>query len=42
MDEIIQELVNTNRWLGDDYKNSNYYREYLDKLNEDLKKATFN
>ena len=42
MGEIIEELSNTNKWLGSDYKNSRYYREYLDKLNEDLKLETFN
>lgn len=42
MDEIIDELVNTNKWLNDDYKNSNYYREYLDKICNDLKSATKN
>lgn len=42
MDEIIEELANTNKWLDDDYKNSNYYREYLDKVNKDLKEQTFN
>jgi FtsZ-binding cell division protein ZapB len=42
MNEIIEELLNTNKWLGDDYKNSNYYREYLDKVNKDLKEQTFN
>ena len=41
MDEIIQELVKT-KWLDDNYKNSNYFREYLDIVNKDLKKATFN
>ena len=41
MEEIIQELVET-KWLDDNYKNSNYFREYLDIVNKDLKKATFN
>ena len=41
MKEIIQELENTNKWLGDDYKKSNYYREYLNTINKDLKKLTF-
>ena len=40
MKEIIKELTDTNKWLGSDYKNSNYYREYLDKVNEDMKKET--
>ena len=35
--EIIQELTEVDRWLDDTYKNSNYYREYLDKVNLDLK-----
>jgi len=41
MEEIIQELVNT-KWLDDNYKNSNYFREYLDIVNKDLKRETFN
>jgi FtsZ-binding cell division protein ZapB len=40
MEEIIEELTLTNKWLSSEYKNSNYYREYLDKVNEDLKIAT--
>ena len=40
MKEIIKELTDTNKWLDSDYKNSNYYREYLDKVNEDMKKET--
>jgi hypothetical protein len=42
MTEIIQELLNTNKWLDKDYKNSKYYREYLDKVNNDLKLKSFN
>ena len=41
MEEIIKELAYTNKWLDSDYKNSNYYREYLDKVNDALKEETF-
>jgi hypothetical protein len=39
-DEIIYELSETHKWLDDNYKNSNYYREYIDKVAEDLKEIT--
>ncbi len=35
--EIIQEVVEVDRWTDDNFKNSNYYREYLDQVNKDLK-----
>lgn len=40
MCEIIKELEFNDRYLDDNYKNSNYYREYLDKVCEDLKTKT--
>ena len=40
MKEIIEELTRTERFLDDAYKNSNYYREYLDKVLNDLKEET--
>lgn len=40
MCKIIDELTSVDKWLDDDYKKSNYYREYLDKVNEDLKLQT--
>jgi hypothetical protein len=40
MEEIIKELENSNKFLDNNFKNSNYYREYLDKLCEDLKFET--
>jgi hypothetical protein len=40
MKEIIAELIHSDRWLDNDYKNSNYYREYIDKLCKDLKEKT--
>lgn len=35
--EIIKELQFNDKWLNDDYKNSNYYHGYLDKINQTLK-----
>ena len=32
MDEILQELNNNHKWLDDNYKNSNYYKEYITKV----------
>lgn len=37
MDELVEELNNNNKWLDDEYKNSNYYKEYITKLCQDLK-----
>jgi ribonuclease HIII len=39
--ETIKELEMCNRFLSDEYKNSNYYRGYLDKVNKDLKEKTY-
>ena len=41
MSETIKELVENEKWLDSEYKNSNYYREYLDKINKSLKVETF-
>lgn len=40
MEDIIQELSNT-RFLDEEYKNSNYFREYIDKICNDLKDKTY-
>ena len=37
--EIVAELNNNNRWLTDEYKNSNYYKEYLKETFEALSKT---
>ena len=34
--EIIEELKNADRYLDDTYKNSNYYKEYLQQVFIDL------
>lgn len=36
----INELVQANKWLGDEFIKSNYFRDYLDKLVIDLKEST--
>lgn len=38
--EIIEELLFSDKWLTDEYKNSTEYRAYLDKIAQDLKKET--
>jgi hypothetical protein len=37
--EIAEEITHCTRWLSDEYKNSNYYKEYLKKAFEDLSKT---
>jgi len=39
-DEIVNELSETNKWLDSTYKNSKYYRDYIDKVCSDLKVTT--
>jgi hypothetical protein len=34
--EIAQEILHNSRWLDDDYKNTNYYKEYLKLVFEEL------
>lgn len=41
MEEIVRELQNTVKWLTDSDKQSKWYMEYLDKVNEDLKAELF-
>lgn len=38
MEDIAIELLETIKWIPKEEKNSRWYREYLDKVNEDLKK----
>jgi hypothetical protein len=35
--EIIDELQSNDKWLNNEFKQSKYYHEYLDKINEALK-----
>lgn len=37
MEEIAEELLNTIRFIPENERNSLWYREYLDKVNKDLK-----
>jgi len=37
--DLIQELCFNSKWLSQEYKDSNYYREYLDVFNKDLKQS---
>lgn len=37
MEEILDELIQTVKWLPSSFKNSNYYNEYLNKVLTDLK-----
>ena len=39
-EDIINELIQSDRWLGEDYKNSKTYSEYLKKVSSDLIKLT--
>jgi len=39
--ETIKELSFNDKYLTDEYKNSREWREYLDKINQDLKTLTF-
>ena len=39
-EEIIEELTFNSRWLTDEYKQSNYYREYLNSVFNSLKENT--
>ena len=33
---IVEELKQADKWLGSEYKNSIYYRDYLSKVTIDL------
>ena len=37
-EEIKEELKFVDKWIGEDFKHGKIYREYLDKINKDLKK----
>lgn len=37
MEEIIKELSNTVKYIPKQERNSKWYKEYLDKINTDLK-----
>lgn len=37
MEDIVIELLDTVRWIPEVEKNSKWYKEYLDKINFDLK-----
>lgn len=39
--DTIEELNNTQKYLNSDYKNSNYYREYLEMVFQSLKKQSY-
>ena len=40
INEILKELINTNKWLDGEYKDSKYYKEYLDKIINELRNKT--
>tara|TARA_R110000782_G_scaffold112800_1_gene202774 strand:+ start:454 stop:666 length:213 start_codon:yes stop_codon:yes gene_type:complete len=40
MEEILEELINTNKWLDEEYRYSKYYKEYLDKIINELRNKT--
>ena len=40
-DELIDELQFNNKWLTDEYKQSNYYRDYLKQISQELINETF-
>jgi hypothetical protein len=37
MEEIVLELLNTIKWIPEKERQSKWYDEYLDKVNQDLK-----
>ena len=37
MEEIANELIETIKWIPEKEKTSKWYKEYLDKVNKDLK-----
>lgn len=37
MDDIVNELMNTIKWIPINERQSKWYVEYLDKVNQDLK-----
>jgi hypothetical protein len=39
MEEIAKELLNTIRYIPKEERKSKWYKEYLDKVNADLKLA---
>ena len=40
MEDIVNELLKTVKWIPDREKDSTTYNQYLDKVNEDLKEKT--
>lgn len=40
MEELAEELLETTIWLPEYDRQTNWYREYLDKLNQELKAKT--
>ena len=39
-EELIEELRFNSKWLTDEYKQSRYYKEYLNKIFNELKELT--
>jgi ribulose kinase len=37
MEDIVNELLNTIKWIPERERQSKWYDEYLDKVNQDLK-----